>query len=147
MTAILRTAARDAALSVLARFLVGDGIELGPGHQPFPLPHPATNVRYVDRWKPDENLRLFPELGDGVVFPVPDIVADLNVEGLSMLPDDSEDFVIARHRAPRRPRLPNSARRTVCCGPVGSRLSCYLIVATRSTVPAARRRSRTLCRP
>lgn len=97
MTAMMRTAARDAALSVLARYLVGDGIELGPGHQPFPLPYPATNVRYVDRWKPEENLRLFPELGDGVVFPMPDIIADLNVEGLSMLPDGSEDFVIASH--------------------------------------------------
>ena len=97
MTGLVRSATRDAALAVLARYVVGDGIELGPGHQPFPLPYPATKVRYVDRWKPDENQELFPELGDGVVFPMPDIVADLNVEGLSMLPDGSEDFVIASH--------------------------------------------------
>lgn len=97
MTGLVRSAPRDAALAALARYVVGDGIELGPGHQPFPLPYPASNVRYVDRWKPDQNQQLFPELGHDVVFPVPDIIADLNVEGLSMLPDGSEDFVIASH--------------------------------------------------
>lgn len=97
MTGLIRSATRDAALAVLARYLAGDGIELGPGHQPFPLPFPGTRVRYVDRWKPSENQQLFPELGDDVVFPMPDIVADLNVEGLSVLADVSEDFVIASH--------------------------------------------------
>ncbi len=97
MTALVKTPTREAALATLARFLIGDGLELGPGHQPFPLPYPATRVRYVDRWKPDQNRDLFPELGDTVEFPTPDIVSDLNVEGLSMLPDGSEDFVIASH--------------------------------------------------
>lgn len=97
MTGLLSFAGRDQALAMLARFLSGAGLELGPGHQPFPLPYPGIRVRYVDRWKPDENVSLFPELGEDAVFPVPDIVADLNVEGLSMLPDAGEDFVIASH--------------------------------------------------
>lgn len=88
---------RERALAFMARFVSGDGVELGPGHQPFPLPYSGARVRYVDRWKPDENAGMFPELGEGVVFPTPDIVADLDVEGLSMLDDESEDFVIASH--------------------------------------------------
>ncbi len=88
---------REQALAYMARFLGGDGIELGPGHQPFPVPYTGARVRYVDRWKPDENVAMFPELGEGVVFPMPDIVADLDDEGLSMLADESQDFVIASH--------------------------------------------------
>jgi SAM-dependent methyltransferase len=88
---------REQALAYLSRFVGGDGIELGPGHQPFPLPFSGVRVRYVDRWKPDENAGMFPELGEGVVFPTPDIIADLDDESLSMLPDESEDFVIASH--------------------------------------------------
>ena len=82
---------------MLARFVGGDGIELGPGHQPFPLPYAGSTARYVDRWKPDENTELFPELGDDAVFTLPDIIADLNVDRLSMIADQSEDFVIASH--------------------------------------------------
>ncbi len=97
VTGITRAPARDEALGLLGRFLAGDGIELGPGHNPFPLRYPGTAVRYVDRWKPDENEGLFPEVGEGANFPVPDIVTDLNVDGLSILDDASEDFVIASH--------------------------------------------------
>jgi SAM-dependent methyltransferase len=79
------------------RYVSGEGIEIGPGHAPFPLPYPGTTARYVDRWKPDENLGLFPELGDAAVFAMPDIIADLNVDRLSMLTDGSQDFVIASH--------------------------------------------------
>ena len=97
VTGMLSFAGRDQALAMLARYLSGDGLEIGPGHQPFPLPYPGISVRYVDRWKPDENVALFPELGEGVTFPVPDIVSDLNIDRLSMLDDTSEDFVIASH--------------------------------------------------
>jgi predicted SAM-dependent methyltransferase len=82
---------------MLARHVAGAGIELGPGHLPFPLPYPGAKARYVDRWKPDESQGLFPELGESAGFPMPDIVADLNIDKLSMLADESEDFVIASH--------------------------------------------------
>jgi len=80
---------------LLVRHIVGSGVEIGPGHVPFPL-GPGTSVRYVDRWQPEENRGLFPELAH-VEFPRPDIVADLNVDRLSALPDASQDFVIASH--------------------------------------------------
>jgi SAM-dependent methyltransferase len=51
----------------------------------------------VDRWDPGENRELFPELGDGAPFPKPGIVADLDVDKLSSLPTESQDFVIASH--------------------------------------------------
>lgn len=81
---------------LLARHLIGSGVELGPGHAPFPVFEPGTTVRYIDRWQPDENRDLFPELGDAG-FVRPDIVADLNTERLVALPDRSQDFVICSH--------------------------------------------------
>ena len=89
-------AGRVAAQRWLARHLVGDGVELGPGHAPFPLPYPGVRVRYVDRWEPATNHDLFPELA-GETFPEPDIVADLDVDRLRALGDASLDFVIASH--------------------------------------------------
>jgi SAM-dependent methyltransferase len=81
--------------SKLSAHLSGRGVELGPGHHPFPLPVPPPVVRYIDRWTPADNVALFPELS-GAVFAEPDLVADLN-DGLPGLPDQSEDFVIASH--------------------------------------------------
>jgi SAM-dependent methyltransferase len=81
---------------LLARHLVGSGVELGPGHAPFPVLEPGTTVRYIDRWQPIENKDLFPELGDAT-FVKPDIVADLNIERLKELRDGSQDFVICSH--------------------------------------------------
>jgi SAM-dependent methyltransferase len=88
---------RASLCALLARYLVGDGVELGPGHSPFPIPYPGTNVRYVDRWVPDTNRELFPELGEAATFPMPDIIADLDTDRLSALDDESQDFVIASH--------------------------------------------------
>jgi SAM-dependent methyltransferase len=81
---------------LLARHLTGSGVELGPGHAPFPVFKPGTTVRYIDRWQPFENKDLFPELGDAT-FVEPDFVADLNTERLAMLHDASQDFVICSH--------------------------------------------------
>jgi SAM-dependent methyltransferase len=86
-------------LAVRRRFsrrLTGQGVEIGPGHVPFPVPD-RVHVRYVDRWDPSENSSLFPELGESPGFPKPDIVSDLDLERLSQLPDQSQDFVIASH--------------------------------------------------
>jgi SAM-dependent methyltransferase len=82
---------------LLTRFLSGSGVELGPGHHPMPLLFPGVSVRYVDRWQPEENLALFTDLEAGATFPKPDIVANLDVDGLAALPDASQDFVIASH--------------------------------------------------
>jgi SAM-dependent methyltransferase len=79
-----------------SRYLVGDGIELGPGHTPFPLPVWGATVRYVDRWQPDANRALFPELTDAT-FPTPDVVVDFDRDGLRPLDDDSVDFAVASH--------------------------------------------------
>jgi len=88
-------------LSVRHRFgsrLSGEGVEIGPGHAPFPVPGGVkVKVRYIDRWEPAENSSLFPELGDSAGFPKPDIVANLDVERLEALDDESQDFVIASH--------------------------------------------------
>ena len=79
-----------------ARHLIGDGLELGPGHVPFPLPVSGATVRYVDRWEPDTNRALFPEL-DEAAFPRPDVVADLDSDRLRSFADASTDFVVASH--------------------------------------------------
>jgi SAM-dependent methyltransferase len=75
---------------------VGEGIEIAPGHVPFPLPLTGATVRYVDRWQPEDNRHLFPEL-TGAAFPVPDIVVHLDRDGLAAVADRSVDFVVASH--------------------------------------------------
>jgi SAM-dependent methyltransferase len=85
-----------ATRQLLSRHLVGSGVELGPGEQPFPMMFVGTDVRYVDRWVPDENRSLFPEVV-GEDFPEPDIICNLDTDRLKMLEDDSEDFVVASH--------------------------------------------------
>jgi SAM-dependent methyltransferase len=86
-------------LAVRRRFashLSGEGIEIGPGHVPFPVPQ-TLSVRYVDRWEPTENSTLFPELGDMPGFPKPDVIANLDVDRLGTISEASQDFVIASH--------------------------------------------------
>jgi SAM-dependent methyltransferase len=82
---------------LLSRHLLGSGVELGPGHQPFPLAFPGAEVAYVDRWEPDENRGLFPELGSDASFPKPDYVCNIDTDRLKVLADASQDFVIASH--------------------------------------------------
>ena len=87
-----------AARELLTRFLSGSGVEIGPGHVPFPLPFGGASVRYVDRWQPEDNRSLFPELGEAAAgFVIPDVVADLDTDRLSALASESQDFVIASH--------------------------------------------------
>ena len=80
---------------LLTRHIVGSGLELGPGHAPFPA-GPGTSVRIVDRCQPEENRVLFAELEDAE-FARPDIVADLNTDRLEAVADASQDFVICSH--------------------------------------------------
>ena len=79
----------------LAGVLAGTGIELGPGHVPFDVP-PDVEVRFVDRWQPDEHADLFPDL-PGATFPKPDVIANFDTDRLHPIADASQDFVICSH--------------------------------------------------
>jgi len=81
--------------TALARHLEGEGIEIGPGHQPWPLPYEGASLKLVDKWTADECRALFPELGEAAVFPEPDVICDLDADGLAPFDDASVDFVIA----------------------------------------------------
>jgi SAM-dependent methyltransferase len=82
---------------LLARHILGSGLELGPGQTPFPA-GPGTSVRVVDRWAPEENRDVFADWGlEGAAFVAPDIVADLNTDRLRAVADASQDFVICSH--------------------------------------------------
>jgi SAM-dependent methyltransferase len=80
----------------LTRHLVGSGIEVGPGHSPLVESNSWLAVRYLDRWEPDRNAELFPEL-EGATFPKPDLVVDLNRDALGVVPSESEDFIVCSH--------------------------------------------------
>ncbi len=64
---------------------------------PFPLTHSGIDVQYVDRWEPEANAELFPELGSEATFPKPDIIANLDTDRLQALADASTDFAVASH--------------------------------------------------
>jgi SAM-dependent methyltransferase len=81
---------------LLARHLFGRGVELGPGHHPFPVPKGVT-VDYVDKWQPDDNREMFPELGEAASFPEPNIVCDFDTGRLASIADETQDFVIVSH--------------------------------------------------
>lgn len=85
-----------AARRRFAARLSGIGVEIGPGHAPFPVPAGVV-VRYVDRWAPEENRALFPELGEEARFSRPDTASNLDRHRLTPLADQSQDFVIAGH--------------------------------------------------
>ncbi|MSP96745.1 MAG: methyltransferase domain-containing protein [Betaproteobacteria bacterium] len=76
-----------------ARFLAGDGIEIGALHEPLATP-PAARVRYLDRLSLDKLREHYPEL-DGQPLVNVDIVDD--GETLATIPDGALDFVIANH--------------------------------------------------
>jgi predicted SAM-dependent methyltransferase len=76
-----------------ARYLRGNGIEVGALHQPLKVPSAAT-VRYVDRMTVDDLHKHYPELAREPLVPV-DIVDD--GETLASQADASADFIIANH--------------------------------------------------
>ena len=83
----------DARAEFAARFLVGEGLEIGPLHQPLAAP-PTAKVRYVDRM-PVERLREeYPELAEWKLTRV-DVVDD--GERLATIAEDSQDFIVANH--------------------------------------------------
>ncbi len=83
----------DARRELAARFLNGEGLEIGPLHQPLALP-PNARARYVDRMKEDDLRREYPELRDWDLTPV-DVVDD--GEKLATIAAESVDFIVANH--------------------------------------------------
>jgi SAM-dependent methyltransferase len=84
---------QDIRKAIANEYLKGDGLEVGPLHQPLEVPPQAT-VRYVDRLSVEELQKLYPELGDHPLVS-PDIIDD--GEQLTLIADESVDFVIANH--------------------------------------------------
>lgn len=83
----------DARRELAARFLFGEGLEIGPLHQPLAMP-PQAKPRYVDRMQVDDLRREYPELTDWNLTPV-DIVDD--GEKLLTVAEESQDFIVANH--------------------------------------------------
>ena len=76
------------------RYLVGRGIEIGALHNPMPVDTTRATVRHVDRVPLEGQREHYPELIDVPLVP-PDIIAD--ADRLTMVEDNSEDFLIANH--------------------------------------------------
>ncbi len=76
-----------------ARYLRGDGVEIGALHMPLALPR-AARARYVDRMGIADLRTHYPEL-DEYDLVTPDIVDD--GETLATLADGSVDFVVVNH--------------------------------------------------
>jgi len=74
-------------------FLFGEGLEIGPLHQPLAIP-PHARARYVDRMRTAELRREYPELADWDLTEV-DVVDD--GELLATIPAESQDFIVANH--------------------------------------------------
>lgn len=83
----------DARVVLADRFLFGEGLEIGPLHQPLAIPQHAR-ARYVDRMKTEDLQREYPELADWNLTEV-DVVDD--GESLATVPAASQDFIIANH--------------------------------------------------
>jgi SAM-dependent methyltransferase len=76
-----------------ARFISGDGIEIGALHEPLGVSNRAR-VRYVDRMSVADLRTHYPELSSQPLVPI-DILDD--GEKLSSIGDECVDFVIANH--------------------------------------------------
>lgn len=77
----------------LARWLSGDGIEIGALHQPLQLPS-DVHVTYVDHLPVEKLREHYPELENHDLVQV-EVLG--TAEDLSAFADDSLDFVIANH--------------------------------------------------
>jgi len=77
------------------RALRGVGIEIGALDHPAGVPE-YCRVTYLDAITPEEAKRRFPEIDHSQLVRV-DHVVDLDTDGLSLFPDNSQDFAIASH--------------------------------------------------
>lgn len=83
----------DARTAFANSYLIGEGLEIGPLHQPLAVPVHAK-VSYVDRMTAPDLRREYPELAEWDLTDV-DIVDD--GETLASIPAESQDFIIANH--------------------------------------------------
>lgn len=83
----------DVRATLAASYLRGEGLEVGPLHQPLALP-PAARARYVDRMSVDDLRREYPELAEWNLTRV-DVIDD--GEKLATVADGSQDFIVANH--------------------------------------------------
>ncbi len=83
----------DARAAFASSYLFGEGIEIGPLHQPLAIPGHAR-ARYVDRMTTPDLRREYPELAGWDLTEV-DIVDD--GELLATIPPASQDFIVANH--------------------------------------------------
>jgi len=83
----------DARTELAARFLAGEGLEIGPLHLPLKLPSQAR-ARYVDRMPVEQLREEYPELAGWDLTPV-DVVDD--GEQLTTVAAESQDFIVANH--------------------------------------------------
>lgn len=79
--------------SIANAYLVGNGIEIGPLHNPLRVP-PQARVQYVDRMPVAQLREQYPELHRDRLVSA-DIIDD--GERLESVQDASQDFVIANH--------------------------------------------------
>jgi SAM-dependent methyltransferase len=89
-------AVREDPRSVIGQTLSGDVLEIGPGHEPFPIA-PGARVRYADRSVQGGRDKNWPELVGLPRGPAADFDINLDVDGLAPIPDGSLDAVIASH--------------------------------------------------
>lgn len=75
----------------------GTGVDLGPWHMPFETPNARTLL--CDRYSVEEMRQVFSEfaIDSDVKLPDSDVVSNFDLDGLSVLEDQSQDFVIASH--------------------------------------------------
>lgn len=83
----------DARAEFAARYLFGEGLEVGPLHLPLKLPAHAR-ARYVDRMPVDRLREEYPELAGWDLTPV-DVIDD--GERLETIAEGSQDFIVANH--------------------------------------------------
>jgi SAM-dependent methyltransferase len=76
-----------------ARYLRGEGLEIGALHLPLPV-RAGVRVRYVDRATREESIATFPELDPAAIVPVDYLTNGFTLESVA---DASQDFVIANH--------------------------------------------------
>ena len=83
----------DARAEFAARYLQGEGLEIGPLHLPLKMP-PHVRPRYVDRMPVEKLREEYPELAGWDLTPV-DTIDD--GERLATIAEASQDFIVANH--------------------------------------------------
>ena len=83
----------EARAEFAARYLFGEGLEIGALHQPLAIPAHAK-VRNVDRMKTDELRREYPELAE---WDLTEVAVVDDGETLDTVAAESQDFIVANH--------------------------------------------------